>query len=62
MVGNFQAHLILTMLYLLLVVPTGIITKLGGDLLEIRYSDKTQSYWKFRPTKDDNLRAARCQG
>ncbi len=61
-VGNFQAHLLLTIFYLLLIVPIGMISKFGGDLLELRYPAKIQSYWQFRPTKRDKLRAARRQG
>jgi hypothetical protein len=61
-VGDFQARLILTILYVVLVLPTGIIVKLGGDLLELRYADNTKSYWKPRPPEDERLRPARRQG
>jgi hypothetical protein len=61
-VGDFQARLILTILYLLLVMPTGLIVKLGGDLLELRYPATTKSYWKARSTEDIALRPARRQG
>jgi hypothetical protein len=61
-VGDFQARLILTILYVLLVLPTGMFVKLGGDLLELRHPDKTKSYWKPRPSEDDSLRPARRQG
>jgi hypothetical protein len=61
-VGDFQARLILTILYVLLVLPTGMIVKLGGDLLEIHHPEKTKSYWKTRPNEDDSLRPARRQG
>jgi hypothetical protein len=61
-VGDFQARLLLGILYVLLVLPTGLIVKLGGDLLEIRPPDKTISYWKARPADSPLLRPARRQG
>lgn len=59
-VGDFQARLLLTILYGLLVLPTGLIIKLGGDLLHKRPSGP--SYWQPRTTQDTHLRPARRQG
>lgn len=59
-VGDFQARLILTVLYGLLVLPTGLIAKIGGDLLEKRRGD-TVSYWQKRPTPNESVRGARGQ-
>jgi hypothetical protein len=61
-VGDFQARLLLGILYVLLVLPTGLIVKLGGDLLEIRHPDKATSYWKERAADSPLLRPARRQG
>ncbi|MBX2998170.1 MAG: hypothetical protein KF893_06620 [Caldilineaceae bacterium] len=61
-IGDFQARLLLAILYGLLVLPTGFIVKIGGDLLEIRPPDKTTSYWKARPADNPLLRPARRQG
>jgi hypothetical protein len=60
-VGDFQARLLLGILYVLLVLPTGLIVKLGGDLLEIR-PNKATSYWKTRAADSSLLRPARRQG
>lgn len=60
-VGDFQARLILTFLYGLLVLPTGLIARIGGDLLESR-SQKADSYWRARSTPAETIRQAREQG
>lgn len=59
-VGDFQARLILTILYGLLVLPTGLIAKIGGALLET-HPKKTDSYWHPRGTDRPSVRAARGQ-
>jgi hypothetical protein len=60
-VGDFQARLILTILYGLFVLPTGLIAKIGGVLLET-HPRKTDSYWQARSDTDTSLRGARGQG
>ena len=60
-VGDFQARLILTFLYGLLVLPTGLIARIGGDLLESN-RQTADSYWRARPTPADTIRNAREQG
>lgn len=61
-VGDFQARLILSILYYLLVLPTGLIVKLSGDLLDAGSPRDTASYWQARPSDDTRLRPARRQG
>lgn len=60
-VGDFQARLILTFLYGVLVLPTGLIARIGGDLLEgnRRTAD---SYWRKRSAPAETIRNAREQG
>lgn len=60
-VGDFQARLILTILYGLLVLPTGLISRLGGDLLESQ-PRRDGSFWRARPPEQTSLRPARRQG
>lgn len=59
-VGDFQARIILTFLYGILVLPTGLITRIGGELLE-RKRKPQASYWHSRPTPDETIPGARGQ-
>ena len=59
-VGDFQARLILTFLYGVLVLPTGLIVRIGGELLESKRQTET-SYWQARPIRTETLRNAREQ-
>jgi len=61
MFGDFQARLILTLLYAILVLPTGLIARIGGDLLESS-SQERDSYWRTRAFTESSVRAARGQG
>lgn len=60
-VGDFQARVLLSFLYVLLVLPTGLITKISGDLLESRYPTQTLSFWKVRRRVPATLKPARRQ-
>ncbi|MCL4835581.1 MAG: hypothetical protein KJZ86_24290 [Caldilineaceae bacterium] len=60
-VGDFQARLILTLLYAILVLPTGLIARIGGGLLNLR-ADNASTYWQNRPHTDSSLPRARGQG
>jgi len=60
-VGDFQARLILTFLYGILIVPTGLIAKIGGSFLDEKHREKA-SYWQTRPTDKPSIRNARGQG
>ncbi|MBI3957643.1 MAG: hypothetical protein HY328_02450 [Chloroflexi bacterium] len=59
-IGDFQARLILTILYALLVLPTGLIAKIGGTLLDEK-RQAAASYWQARPTAAPSIRSARGQ-
>lgn len=59
-VGDFQARLILTFLYAVLVLPTGLIARIGGDLLEKKRAE-SGSYWQQRAVANESVRDARGQ-
>ncbi len=64
-VGDFQARLILSLLYYLLVLPIGLLTRLGGDSLRARSlgnpSPDADSHWQVRSDSEPTLRQARRQ-
>ncbi len=60
-VGDFQARVILTFLYGVLVLPTGLIARIGGELLESKLQ-KADSYWRQRSAPAETIRSAREQG
>jgi len=47
-------------LYGVLVLPTGLIVRIGGELLESKRQTET-SYWQARPIRTETLRNAREQ-
>jgi hypothetical protein len=57
-IGNFQARVLLTILYAVLVLPFGILTRLFGDPLRIK---KPPSRWLDRPDEATDLQWARRQ-
>jgi len=59
-VGDFQARLILTFLYGVLVLPTGLIARIGGELLEANRRT-ANSYWRKRSAPAETIRNAREQ-
>lgn len=60
MVGNFQARVLLTIFYLLLVGPIGLFLRWRNDPLKLRFQERT-SYWLERETRDLTLEDARRQ-
>ena len=60
-IGDFQARVILTFLYGVLVLPTGLIARLGGELLPHQRTG-TPSYWQSRSSRKETIRSARGQG
>jgi len=56
-VGDFQARMILTAFYIVLVIPFGAVAKLVGDPLRLRQRRQT-SYWETRPIPEPTLIAA----
>ena len=57
-VGNFQARVLLTVLYALLVLPFGIIVRVFGDPLRIK---KRPTHWLDHPNEASDLQWARKQ-
>jgi hypothetical protein len=60
-VGDFQAKLLLTLLYLLVALPTGLVVRFGEDALSLRRPPQ-RSFWQARPLTDPTMRSARRQG
>ena len=64
-VGDFQARLILSLLYYILVLPMGLLTRLGGDSLRAsslgRPAQPGDSHWQSRPNQASTLGQARRQ-
>ena len=58
-VGNFQARVILSLFYFLLVTPIGILIRLFGDPLRLKQYAK--SYWLPKEPKENNLDEAKRQ-
>ncbi len=59
--GDLQARIILSILYGLLVLPTGLIAKIGGGLWESPRGEEA-SFWQERPSQEHSLRSERGQG
>jgi hypothetical protein len=55
-IGNFQARLLLTILYIVLVMPFGLMVRLFADSLRIR---KRPAEWLDRPAATEDLEWAR---
>jgi hypothetical protein len=60
--ADFQARLILTVLYVLFVAPVGLVLRLGDDLLGLRPRLQQGSYWQMRTTDERQGRSLRGQG
>jgi len=59
-IGNFQAWLILSLVYFGLVGPVALLRHLVADPLGLR-QDPRHTYWSPRPPADGSLDAARRQ-
>ena len=57
-IGNFQARVLLTVLYALLVLPFGIMVRVFADPLRIK---KRPSHWLDHPDEANDLQRARKQ-
>jgi hypothetical protein len=57
-IGNFQARVLLTVLYALLVLPFGLIVRVFADPLRIK---KRPARWLDHPDEAHDLRQARKQ-
>lgn len=60
-IGDFQARLILSLLYLIFVLPIGLLARLGGNPLAPSTKSSPNSFWLPRQPQDENLGAARRQ-
>jgi hypothetical protein len=58
--GNFQARVLLTVFYIVLVGPIGLVLRLRSDPLKLRHQEKA-TYWLERQTRDLTLEDARRQ-
>ncbi len=59
-VGDFQARLLLTLLYFLLLGPMGMVVRILRDPLRIKHASKT-SVWIPKSEENDSLEIARRQ-
>ncbi len=59
-IGDFQARLILGLLYFLLVGPIALVRRMVADPLGLRRKAR-DSYWSPRPPTDGSLEAAQRQ-
>lgn len=60
-IGDIQARIILTVLYVILVLPTGLVLRAVIDPLHLRPPAEHPSYWIARQPLDDSLEGARLQ-
>ncbi|QLQ07809.1 MAG: hypothetical protein HZY76_18585 [Anaerolineae bacterium] len=60
-IGDFQARIILTIMYAVLVLPMGLLLRPFLDPLHLRRPPQPASYWLDREPLDDTLEGARLQ-
>ena len=60
-IGNFQARLLLSLFYFLVVPPFALLVKLFMDPLRLRPADHRGSFWIDREDLDTSSDAARWQ-
>lgn len=60
-IGDFQARLLLTVLYAIFIVPVGAAMRFSEDVLQQRIRPLNNSYWQKKPSIDHDLREARRQ-
>lgn len=61
-VADVQAKIILTILYVLFVIPVGLSTNAVDDVLKLRAKRRNDSYWLPREGDEPTLNHARRQG
>ena len=59
-IGNFQARVLLTLFYLVIVPPFALIVKLAKDPLSLR-PPRGESFWIARPSPHPTAEAGRRQ-
>jgi len=57
-IGDFQARLILSLVYILIVLPMGLIARMFSDPLERK---KTAAHWNAKPSSPPRIDEARRQ-
>jgi hypothetical protein len=57
-IGDFQARLILSLFYFLIVLPIGLIARMFSDPLALK---KTAAHWHAKPSSPARLEDARRQ-
>jgi hypothetical protein len=60
-IGDFQARLLLTLLYAVLILPVGVALRLSEDTLNACPKKNAGTYWQPRKELDSALRHARRQ-
>lgn len=60
-IGDFQARLLLTLLYAIFIVPVGAAMRFSEDVLQQRSRPVNGSYWQAKRAIDHDLREARRQ-
>ena len=61
-IGDFQARLLLTLLYAIFIVPVGVALRISDDVLQQRIRPSNGSFWQKKHTLDSDLSQARRQG
>lgn len=61
-IADFQARVILTVLYGLFVVPVGLVQRWIEDTLQLNIFGKQPTYWRKRRQEAIDLRTSRRQG
>ncbi len=60
-IGDFQARVLLTILYAIFIVPVGIAMRFSDDVLQQRIRPTNGSYWQKKRDLDSTLTQARRQ-
>ncbi len=60
-IGDIEARIILTVFYIVLVLPMGLIFRAFVDPLHLRRPAELSSYWIARELPDESLDGARLQ-
>lgn len=61
-VADFQARILLSFIYVLFVLPVGLIVRLTEDGLGVRVRGGRESYWRTWTGSSDTLSQSRKQG
>ena len=57
--GNIQARILLTLVYILVAVPTGIVLKIFRDPLQLKHARGTSNWKPKEVQNNDSTRASR---